>query len=195
MAARQIVVGVGCSSGAACGEILELIDDALREAALTHGDVRALATLVTKWREPAIRTVARVRGWPVHLFRAETLAEIHVANPSESVRRAVGTPSVAEAAAIRGASILSSRGEPGLLLVEKRTSPMVTVAIACPSASARPGARRRDALSPSKKPLAAELRAAHPALVDDLRIGVEEAVQVECTERAGDGGELRLEKP
>ena len=45
---------------------------------------------------------AAARGWPVVTFPASRLAAVPVPNPSEVVRRAVGTPSVAEAAALSG---------------------------------------------------------------------------------------------
>ena len=57
---------------------------------------------------------------PIHFHPAEALSVVQAPNPSELVRGAVGTPSVAEAA------VISSGAE---LVLEKRKSANVTVAI------------------------------------------------------------------
>jgi cobalt-precorrin 5A hydrolase/precorrin-3B C17-methyltransferase len=68
--------------------------------------------------------VARERGWDVVTHPSEALAPVVVPNPSEIVRAEVGTPSVAEAAA------LLSAGAHGELVVEKHKSANATVAVA-----------------------------------------------------------------
>ncbi|HET9171805.1 MAG TPA: precorrin-3B C(17)-methyltransferase [Actinospica sp.] len=125
----RIVVGVGASRGVSAEEVLETVDAALAEAGLRPGDVSALATVDLKADEPGILEAARSRGWPLVCRPAELLAGIAVPNPSEIVRAAAGTPSVAEAAAL----CEPGRG-PGRLLVHKRKSvreyPMATAAVA-----------------------------------------------------------------
>ena len=84
--------------------------------------VRYIATADVKADEPGLLAAAAGRGWPVVTFPAGRLAAVPVPNPSEVVRRAVGTPSVAEAAALI---------EPGAtLLAAKRASAHATVAVA-----------------------------------------------------------------
>jgi len=115
-------VGVGASRGAPAGEIGHLIDSTLAELGLSPRSVRHLVTVDAKADEPGLLAAAAGRGWPVVTFPASRLAAVPVPNPSEVVRRAVGTPSVAEAAALL---------EPGSeLLAAKRASAHATVAVA-----------------------------------------------------------------
>ncbi|GKQ38324.1 precorrin-3B C(17)-methyltransferase [Streptomyces sp. A012304] len=108
-----LVVGVGASKGAPAEEVLGLVEDAVREAGLSVRSVAELATVDAKSREPGIREAAARLGVPVVTYSAEELAAVQVPNPSDAPLAAVGTPSVAEAAAlVRG----------GELLVPKRKS-------------------------------------------------------------------------
>ena len=118
----SLLVGVGTSRGAPAAEIGQLIDGTLAELGLSAESVRYIATADVKADEPGLLAAAAGRGWPVVTFPAGRLAAVPVPNPSEVVRRAVGTPSVAEAAALI---------EPGAtLLAAKRASAHATVAVA-----------------------------------------------------------------
>jgi cobalt-precorrin 5A hydrolase/precorrin-3B C17-methyltransferase len=127
---RRIVVGVGASRGVGADEVLETVDAALADAALSAADVRALATADLKADEAGIIEAAELRGWPLVCHPAAELAVVEVPNPSETVRAAAGTPSVAEAAA----RYAGPAREPGRLLVPKKKSareyPMATAAVA-----------------------------------------------------------------
>jgi cobalt-precorrin 5A hydrolase / precorrin-3B C17-methyltransferase len=115
-------VGVGATRGVPAGEIGQLIDGTLAELGLSARSVRCLATAEVKADEPGLLAAAAERGWPLVTFPAGRLAAVAVPNPSEVVRRAVGTPSVAEAAALI---------EPGsVLLAAKQASAHATVAVA-----------------------------------------------------------------
>jgi cobalt-precorrin 5A hydrolase / precorrin-3B C17-methyltransferase len=96
----SLVVGVGASRGAPAEEILDLVDTALADAGLSARSVRHLATVDAKRDEPGIVEAARRRGWPLVTYPAALLAAVPVPHPSEVVRAAVGTPSVAEAASL-----------------------------------------------------------------------------------------------
>jgi cobalt-precorrin 5A hydrolase/precorrin-3B C17-methyltransferase len=142
----SLVVGVGASRGVDAAEVGGLIDEALADAGLSSQSVRLLATADLKADEPGILAAARERDWPVVTFPAAQLAAVPVPNPSEVVRSATGTPSVAEAAALLGArrprttaaavgnagQLSSARLDPdgALLVVTKRPSAHATVAIA-----------------------------------------------------------------
>ncbi len=115
-------VGVGASRGAPAEEIGRLIDDTLAELELSPDSVRSIVTVDAKADEPGLLAAAAERGWPVVTFPASRLAAVPVPHPSEVVRRAVGTPSVAEAAAL-----LAPGSE---LLAAKRASAHATVAVA-----------------------------------------------------------------
>ncbi|MER7567726.1 precorrin-3B C(17)-methyltransferase [Streptomyces sp. NPDC097941] len=108
-----LVVGVGASKGAPVEEVLELIEGSLREAGLSSKSIAHLATVDAKAQEPGIVAAAERLGVPLVTHSAEELAAIAVPNPSDAPLAAVGTPSVAEAAA------LVHGGE---LLVPKRKS-------------------------------------------------------------------------
>ncbi|BCL31546.1 hypothetical protein GCM10017557_64050 [Streptomyces aurantiacus] len=108
-----LVVGVGASGGVPVDEVLALVEDALRDAGLSARSVAELATVDSKGDEPGILGAAERLGVPVVTYTAEELAKVDVPNPSSAPLAAVGTPSVAEAAAL-------ARG--GELLVPKRRS-------------------------------------------------------------------------
>jgi cobalt-precorrin 5A hydrolase/precorrin-3B C17-methyltransferase len=122
-----LVIGVGASRGASADEIEALIDAGLAEARVAVGSVRALATIDLKADEPGIVEVSRRRGWPLLTFPAGELSTAAVPNPSEVVRAAVGTPSVAEAAALLAAR---AAGRGAQLVLPKRAGAMATVAVA-----------------------------------------------------------------
>ncbi|MDQ0747533.1 cobalt-precorrin 5A hydrolase/precorrin-3B C17-methyltransferase [Streptomyces africanus] len=153
----SLVVGVGASKGAPAEEVLGLIEGVLREAGLSAASVAELATVDAKAEEPGIVEAARRLGVPLVTYSAGELAEVDVPNPSDAPLAAVGTPSVAEAAAlVRG----------GELLVPKRKS-AASPAMATCAVVRRPGRGRlavvglgpgaRDLLTPRAK---AELRRA-----------------------------------
>ncbi|WP_030852454.1 precorrin-3B C(17)-methyltransferase [Streptomyces sp. NRRL S-475] len=152
-----LVVGVGASKGAPVEEVLGLVEDALRGAGLSVASVAELATVDAKAEEPGIVEAARRIGVPLVTYSAEELAGVDVPNPSDAPLAAVGTPSVAEAAALVGG---------GELLVPKRKS-AASPAMATCAVVRRPGRGRlavvglgpgaRDLLTPRAK---AELRRA-----------------------------------
>ena len=117
----SLVVGVGGSAGVGSQEVLALLEDALAQAGLARGSIAHLATVSAKASEPGIVEAARALGVPLRSYPPQRLAQVAVPNPSEVVRGAVGTPSVAEAAAL---------AEGGELVVAKRKSAMATVAVA-----------------------------------------------------------------
>ncbi|HVF73930.1 MAG TPA: precorrin-3B C(17)-methyltransferase [Acidimicrobiales bacterium] len=114
----SLVVGVGTSLGAPPEEIAALVDDAL--AGLARESVAGVATIDRRLTEPAVVAL----GLPITTFTAEQLSRADVPTPSAEVAAAVGTPSVAEAAALLAA------GPGAQLVVPKRKSAAGTVAVA-----------------------------------------------------------------
>ncbi|GGP83587.1 precorrin-3B C(17)-methyltransferase [Streptomyces melanogenes] len=110
---KSLIVGVGASKGAPVDEVLGLVEDAIRDAGLSLLSVSELATVDAKSDEPGILEAASRLGVPLTTYSAEELSRIEVPNPSDAPLDAVGTPSVAEAAALAGG---------GELLVPKRKS-------------------------------------------------------------------------
>jgi cobalt-precorrin 5A hydrolase/cobalt-precorrin 5A hydrolase/precorrin-3B C17-methyltransferase len=120
-AAPPLVVGVGCSLGCPPGELAALVDAALAD---TRGAVAAIATVDRRAAEPCVVALAARRGVPLRTHGADALAAVAVPTPSAVVARHIGTPSVAEAAA------LLSAGPCARLAVTKRRSAHATCAIA-----------------------------------------------------------------
>ncbi len=117
---RSLVVGVGTATGVAPQQLRAVVVAALHSAGLSESSVAEVATIDTKGDEPAILAL----GWPVLLYSADCLAAVPVPNPSSAVASAVGTASVAEAAALHGA------GPGAVLVVPKQVGGNCTVAIA-----------------------------------------------------------------
>lgn len=156
----SLVVGVGASRGAPADEVLGLVESALRDAGLSPASLAELATVDAKADEPGILEAAERLGVPLVTHSADELAVVEVPNPSDAPLAAVGTASVAEAAALVGG---------GELLVPKRKSERADgrPAMATCAVVRRPGRGRlsvvglgpgaRDLLTPRAK---AELRRA-----------------------------------
>jgi len=123
---QPLALGVGSSRGADPEALHRLALETLAEAGLSVDAVGCVATVDRKATEPAITELADALGVPLRTFPAERLAAMPVPNPSGIVEAAVGTPSVAEAAALAAAG----HGAGGVLVVEKRRSGEATVAVA-----------------------------------------------------------------
>ncbi|MFJ6717037.1 Rv2231c family pyridoxal phosphate-dependent protein CobC [Streptomyces sp. NPDC091259] len=119
--ATRLVVGVGGRAGVSVAEVCALVEETLRGAGLATDAVTALATVEPKTREAGIAGAAKRFGVPLLGYPAEKLATIPVPHPSDAALDAVGTGSVAEAAALAGG---------GELLVPKRRSVAATCAVA-----------------------------------------------------------------
>jgi len=150
----SLVLGLGASRGVSSDEVEQLVDRVLVDAGLSGASVIAAATVTAKADEAGIVEACRRRGWPLITYPAADLAVVDVPNPSDEPARVLGTPSVAEAAALLHSG--------GVLLVEKTKSAMATVAVARTSPRGRlalvglgPGAR--DLMTPRAQ---AELRRA-----------------------------------
>jgi cobalt-precorrin 5A hydrolase / precorrin-3B C17-methyltransferase len=118
---KTLVVGVGCERGTTPDELAELVLSTLTTHNLAPQSVACFATIDLKEDETAINALG-----PVRFFSTKELnAESHrVLKPSEIVRAEVGTPSVAEAAA------LACAGTSAKLIVAKTKSKRATCAIA-----------------------------------------------------------------
>lgn len=132
-----LAVGVGASRGAPAEEVAALVGQALADAGLSPLSVTELATVEAKAGEEGIVETARRLGVPLRTYPAGELAAVPVPHPSDAPMAAVGTPSVAEAAA------LLACGEGAELVVPKRKSaPEGRAAMAtCAVARRRPRGR------------------------------------------------------
>ncbi|HHN67930.1 MAG TPA: precorrin-3B C(17)-methyltransferase [Thermopetrobacter sp.] len=119
-----LCLGVGTVQGADFKELWQLVETTCKHHDLSPAAIAAIATHELKGAEPAILALAEHLDAPLRLFAADELAAVEAPNPSAHPQRAVGTPSVAEAAALLLA------GEDGELIVEKHKSARATCAIA-----------------------------------------------------------------
>ena len=120
----SLVVGVGTSAGADPEALHSLVLATLAGHNLHPASVGAVATVEAKRHEPAVLALASRLHVPLRVIPAFALAAVDVPNPNPVVAAAVGTPSVAEAAALLAA------GPGAVLAVTKRRSPEATVAVA-----------------------------------------------------------------
>ncbi len=128
-----LLVGVGASRGVPVAEVLALVEGTLRDAGLSAEAVVALVTVEARAGEPGLVRAAERLGVPLVTRSAGELAGVAVPNPSGVALASVGTPSVAEAAALVGG---------GELLVPKRKSAPVDGRpgrVTCAVATANPG--------------------------------------------------------
>jgi cobalt-precorrin 5A hydrolase/precorrin-3B C17-methyltransferase len=116
----SLVVGVGASTDAPADAAAALLDAALSEHGLAREAIACVATIDRRAPDPVVTALKL----PIKAFAAEVLATVEVPNPSEVVQAEVGTPSVAEAAALLAA------GPGAELVVAKQRGATATLAIA-----------------------------------------------------------------
>lgn len=109
--AKTLVVGVGCERYCPSEHVIELVKDTLAQQRLSPLAIAAIASIDLKSDEGALHAVAKHFDVPLRTFSAEQLAQEadRVPNPSKVVFAEVGTPSVAEAAAIKAGSLLAEK--------------------------------------------------------------------------------------
>lgn len=100
---RRFTVGLGCDRGVALDTVRDAVREALELAGARTEQVTAAASITLKSNEVALLALAKAYGWPLIFYPPEELAAVAVPNPSETVRRYTGTPSVSEAAALLAA--------------------------------------------------------------------------------------------
>lgn len=97
---RVLWVGIGCKRGTSRELIENAIAQVCRAYHLAESAIAGIATIDTKANETGIIELCQERNWPLQTFPANILNSVEVPNPSNIVAQEVGTPSVAEAAAI-----------------------------------------------------------------------------------------------
>ena len=118
---KTLVAGVGCERGAEADEVISLIEFALAQQNLAPQSLAAIASIDIKADEPALHAAARHFNVPLRLFSAAELSQerYRLKYPSDYVETTVGSPGVAEPAALKA----------GPLVVEKLKSERATCAI------------------------------------------------------------------
>ncbi|RCW39792.1 cobalt-precorrin 5A hydrolase/precorrin-3B C17-methyltransferase [Halopolyspora algeriensis] len=135
---RTLVVGIGSASDIPRTAVTDTLARLDGEHGLDPRAIRAFATVDLKAAERGILDAVQDMGFwnspdgdelPLRHYPAQELAEVRVPHPSEVVRAEVGTPSVAEAAALRAAGELGGGAETELV-ADKIKGDNVTVAAA-----------------------------------------------------------------
>lgn len=126
---RVLWIGIGCERGTPRSVIEAGVEKALRANHLAAGSIAGLATIDLKADEVGLVEFATDRSYPLQCFPAEQLQQVEVPTPSAVVAAEVGTPSVAEAAALLAAQtsdlsnllvkkqIFRQEGQPGAVTI------------------------------------------------------------------------------
>jgi precorrin-4 C11-methyltransferase len=100
----SVVLGVGCERGISTKDLAEGLERYQRVHSVARASIRTLASIDLKADETAILELATRHGWQTVFYPAEELARVSgIKNPSEMVEKCVGTPGVAEPAALLAA--------------------------------------------------------------------------------------------
>ena len=110
----KIALGLGCDRNTSTATLRAAVTAALAVCQEHMNDVAAVGSIDLKADEPALLELAAEYGWTIRFYTAAELAAVEVPNPSETVRKHTGTPSVAEAAALLAAGADTSH-----LIIEK----------------------------------------------------------------------------
>lgn len=139
---KTLVLGVGCDRDTPPDLVERGVTELLAKSGLSAKCVKAVASIDKKADEPALLELGRRHGWPLRFFTAEELDVVPgIENPSETVKRHVGTRGVAEPAALLAAGAAA-------LLVPKQTY-------------TEPGAGRSMTFAVARVPFAPRKEAAH----------------------------------
>ncbi|MEG4959142.1 MULTISPECIES: cobalamin biosynthesis protein [unclassified Microcoleus] len=97
---RVLWLGIGCERYTARELIETAIQNVCRGYHLAESAIAGIATIDTKACEVGLLELCQARNWPLKTFAADILSSVEVPNPSNIAAKQVGTPSVAEAAAL-----------------------------------------------------------------------------------------------
>ena len=123
---RVLWVGMGCERGTSQLVMAKALEEVFKRHHLAQEAITGIATIDLKADELGLVSLCQERGLPLQTFTPEALQKVEVPTPSTRVAQEVGTPSVAEAAAILGSQnpsllvpkqIFRLEGEPGAVTV------------------------------------------------------------------------------
>ena len=110
----SIIIGIGCERNTDEKLIQRAINESFSEKGLSLLSIACIATIDKKNDEIGLLNLSKKNEWPIYFFSALELSKVKVPTPSNVVLKEMGTPSVAEAAAI------SQGAESGRLIQEKQ---------------------------------------------------------------------------
>ena len=124
---RVLACGVGCKKNTPAEAVLEAIRAMLADSGYAPQSLACIASIDAKRDEPGLAEAARKLGLPFRVFAPHELAAHPPRTPSPKALERFGVVGVCESAALAAASL---GGATARLLVPKRVSPGVTVALA-----------------------------------------------------------------
>ncbi len=127
---RILWVGIGCERGTSAQLIETAITDTLKKYHLSPKAIAGIATIDLKADEVGLLELCQSWNLPLKTFSAQQLSQVDIPNPSKIVQQEVGTPSVAEAAAVLASNTSNSLIVPKQIIKVPSQSGAVTVAIA-----------------------------------------------------------------
>jgi cobalt-precorrin 5A hydrolase len=127
---KSLVLGIGCDRGTSPEMLERGVRSILERHDLSIKSVKTVASIDKKRDEPAILEIARRLGCPMSFYAADELDRAAaIENPSETVRKFVGTRGVAEPAALL-ASKARSLLVPKQIYTEPGAGRSMTLAVA-----------------------------------------------------------------
>ena len=120
---KSLVVGLGLHWDTSKDEIMQGIQTTLKDAGLSFKSVRNIATINREAIVKGLQEFSNEYKIPVEYFDKNQLSNIDVPNPSDTVKKFEGTPSVSEASA------MSSAKNNTLLIQKRKFPPNLTVAV------------------------------------------------------------------
>jgi cobalamin biosynthesis protein CbiG len=105
LATKTLWVGFGCKRGTSATLIQSALETICRDYDLEKAAIAGVATLERKEAETGLLEFCQVQQWPILFFSATELNRCSGTQPSAKVEAAVGTPSVAESAALLAAAL------------------------------------------------------------------------------------------
>ena len=119
---KSLVVGLGLHWDTSKDRIEFGVKTVLKEKRLSFQSIRNIASVKHKSEAKGLREFCTHYGITIETYSKDILASVEVPNPSATVQKFEGTPSVSEAS-----SLLSSRGK--LIAPKQKFPPDLTVAI------------------------------------------------------------------
>lgn len=120
---KSLVVGIGLHWDTSKEKILKCLTETLDEYSLSVKSIAKFVSLKKPKDIQGLIDAAEELKIPVEYYQKEDLGTIKIPNPSDTVKRFEGTPSVSEAAALKGSG--------GDLVIEKQKFPPdLTLAVA-----------------------------------------------------------------
>lgn len=119
---RSLVVGIGLHRDTTRDIIEAGILNVLKDKGLSFKSIRNISSISKEGQIKGLQEFSKKYGIPLEIYDKGKLSQVSVPNPSKTVEKFEGTPSVSEAS-----SILSSKGE--LIVPKQKFPPNLTVAV------------------------------------------------------------------